>query len=69
MSHSLLQYVDGQHDRAALLAVVVEAADQGKLSILRDGIPASQGKIREEILDQVLDQCLAKMAHSALLVS
>ncbi|MGD9721314.1 MAG: methyltransferase regulatory domain-containing protein [Pirellulales bacterium] len=69
MSLNLLRYLDGNRDRAALHALLVEAADRGALSILRSGIPASQGSSLNEILDQVLDQSLAKLARSALLIA
>ncbi len=69
MAHSLLQYLDGQHDRAALLAVVQEAARTGRLSILREGIPAGQETVSGQFLEQALDQALTGLARSALLVA
>ncbi len=67
MSHQLLKYLDGQRDRAALVALLVEAVQRGKLSIMREGLPAGAGAT--EILEQVLDQALANLARHALLVA
>jgi methyltransferase-like protein/2-polyprenyl-3-methyl-5-hydroxy-6-metoxy-1,4-benzoquinol methylase len=69
VSRNLLCYLDGRHDRAGLHGMLVKAVDQGRLSILKSGIPASQGGSAEAILEQVLDQSLARLAASALLVA
>jgi methyltransferase-like protein len=69
MSRRLLVYLDGQRDRAALHRLLVEAADQGQLSILKSGMPASGDASAATILEQVLDQSLARLAASALLVA
>jgi methyltransferase-like protein/2-polyprenyl-3-methyl-5-hydroxy-6-metoxy-1,4-benzoquinol methylase len=69
MSHQLLKYLDGQRDRAALVALLVEAVNRGQLSILREGLPAGTGSGTMEILEQVLDQALDKLARHALLVA
>ncbi len=69
MSHNLLRFLDGQRDRAALLALLMNAADRGQLSILRGDLPAGSGAPAAEILEQVLDQALAKLAGHALLIA
>ena len=69
MSRNLLGYLDGQRDRNELLAIVVEAADKGQLTVLHGGIPATQGDGAADILNQVLDQSLARLAHHGLLVA
>jgi methyltransferase-like protein/SAM-dependent methyltransferase len=66
---NILQYLDGQHDRAAMLRLLVEAVDRGRLSILVGGIPAVDGRCVLGILEKTLDQRLALFASSALLVA
>jgi methyltransferase-like protein len=67
MSRNLLQFLDGTRDRAALLAVLVAAAERGQLSILRGDLPARSSEAAA-ILEQVLDQALRRLANGALLV-
>ena len=69
LSRNLLRFLDGQHDRVSLLQLLIEATERGELSILKSGIPASQADSAAHILDQVLDQSLAKLAANALLVA
>lgn len=68
MSRNLLRFLDGSRDRAALLAVLVAAAERGQLSILRGDLPARSSEAAA-ILEQVLDQALARLATSGLLVA
>jgi methyltransferase-like protein len=68
LSQNLLRYLDGQHDRAALLAVLRDAAASGQMSILQSGIPAAP-QAASLMLEQVLDQSLTKLARSALLIA
>ncbi len=68
LSQNLLRYLDGEHDRAALLAVLREAAASGQMSILQSGIPAA-AQAAIPLLEQVLDQSLVKLVRSALLIA
>ncbi|MBI3837026.1 MAG: methyltransferase regulatory domain-containing protein [Planctomycetia bacterium] len=69
LTHNLLRYLDGEHDRKALLQLLIEAVDRGELSMLVNGIPASRGSSVAEILETSLDESLAKLASRALLVA
>jgi methyltransferase-like protein len=68
MSRNLLGFLDGTRDRAALLNVLITAAQRGQLSILRDDLPARSSEAAA-ILEQVLDQALGRIANNALLVA
>ncbi|MEX2112499.1 MAG: class I SAM-dependent methyltransferase [Pirellulales bacterium] len=69
MSHNLLRFLDGQRNRSDLLTLLVEATERGQLSILRSDLPAGSGAAAAEILEQVLDQALAKLAGHSLLIA
>jgi methyltransferase-like protein/SAM-dependent methyltransferase len=69
LTQNLLRHLDGEHDRKALLQLLIEAVDRGELSILVNGIPASRGSSAIAIIETTLDECLAKLASSALLVA
>ena len=69
VSRNLLPYLDGQHDRAALLRVVSEAAHQGRLSIMRDGVPLDRSEWTQDLIEPILDQALAAIASHSLLVA
>jgi hypothetical protein len=68
VSRNLLPYLDGQHDRAALLRVVSEAAQQGRLSIMRNGVPLDRSDWTDDVIEPILDQALAAIASHSLLV-
>lgn len=68
VARDILQLLDGQHDRAALLRVFIEAVDRGKLPILVGGLPAARGEAVVGILKGSLEQCLSQLACNALLV-
>jgi methyltransferase-like protein/trans-aconitate methyltransferase len=69
VSQNALQHLDGQHDRASLLQILVDAVDRGRLSVFRDGVPLPRGEAVDHILDKTLEQCLLKLAANALLVA
>jgi methyltransferase-like protein len=69
LTQNLLRHLDGEHDRKALLQLLIEAIDRGELSILVNGIPASRGNSAIAILESTLDESLKKLASSALLVA
>jgi methyltransferase-like protein/SAM-dependent methyltransferase len=68
-SQNLLPCLDGQHDRAALLRLLMAAVDRGQLSILMDSIPASGGESAGKILERTLDESLLRLAAYALLIA
>ncbi len=67
-SQNLLPYLDGEHDRAALLRLLETAVDRGQLSILMDKIPASGSQAAGGILQRALDESLVRLAAYALLI-
>ena len=69
VSRNLLLHLDGEHDRPALLQMLISAVDRGELSILKNEIPASSGEAVREILEQTLEQSLASLASQALFVA
>jgi methyltransferase-like protein/SAM-dependent methyltransferase len=68
VTQNALPFLDGQHDREALLGALIKAVDEGRLSILLNGIPASRGESVSGILKNALDQSLTRLASEALLV-
>jgi methyltransferase-like protein/ubiquinone/menaquinone biosynthesis C-methylase UbiE len=69
VNQRLLKYLDGEHDRPALLQMLIQAVDRGEISILVNGIPASRGEAVSEVLQQTLDTSLATLAANAVLVA
>ena len=69
LTQNLLQRLDGEHDRKSLLQLLIETVDRGELSILVNGIPASRGNSVISILESTIEESLAKLASSALLVA
>ncbi len=65
----VLCYLDGRHDREAILHEMVAAARRGDVSILVDGIPASGGEALTQIIRDQLDEALAKLARHAMLIA
>ena len=68
LTHFLLPHLDGQHDRAALLELIVKLAEEGKIAPMAadEQTPDAQ-QLRAE-LDQELDETLRGMSRAALLV-
>ena len=69
LNQRLLKYLDGEHDRPALLQMLIQAVDRGEISILVNGIPASRGEAVSEKLEKTLDTTLASLAVNAVLVA
>jgi methyltransferase-like protein/ubiquinone/menaquinone biosynthesis C-methylase UbiE len=69
VSQNMLAHLDGRHDRQALRRILRDAMDNGRLSILRDGIPIRRGEAADEILERALEQSLSTLARQALLVA
>jgi methyltransferase-like protein/SAM-dependent methyltransferase len=66
----LLPYLDGEHDRAALVAVLVDAFGKGELTINRnsDGAPVTERAEQVVLAENLIEQTLSNYARSALLV-
>ena len=69
VSKNLLHYLDGEHDREALMKILIEAVNRGDLSILKNGIPASRGEAVADLLEVALEQSIIYLAVQALLVA
>jgi hypothetical protein len=69
----VLRHLDGRHDRAAILEILVELARRGGLVIPQieahgnGGYPRDDERLRE-VLGPMLDECLTRLAHFALLI-
>ncbi len=69
LSRIVLSYLDGQHDRGTLLNLLLDAVRQGRLSMMKDGIPAIPNHTGDAILNQALDQSLTRIAAAQLLIA
>jgi methyltransferase-like protein/SAM-dependent methyltransferase len=69
ISRNLLPYLDGEHDRAALIELVSRATRHGRLSILRHGVPLDRGEWTLDVMEPILDQALAAIASASLLLA
>ncbi len=67
-ARNVLVYLDGQQDRTQLMSELMAAVDRGEISILKSGIPASQGKLVQSVLESMLEESLKTLAANALLV-
>jgi len=65
----LLPYLDGAHNRAGLLKVLLERYKQGFLKLAQDGHPITEEHRARPILAQTLDTQLPRLAAAALLVA
>jgi hypothetical protein len=69
----VLRHLDGRHDRAAILEILVELARRGGLAIPQieahgeGGYPRDDQRLRE-VLGPMLDECLTRLARFSLLV-
>lgn len=68
LSRHVLPYLDGRHNRAALLAALEHLTAQGIFVAVSEGRPAGSGEQRQEVLSQALEHCLYQLARLALLV-
>lgn len=69
VTQNLLPYLDGKHDRAALLQELSTAVSEGRLSILVNGLPATRGEAVTGILRKSLEDSLLLLAANALLIA
>jgi methyltransferase-like protein/trans-aconitate methyltransferase len=67
-NRAFIPYLDGQHDRAALIKVLEGFVNEGQLKLQEDGNPIQDPARIQAILEQVLDRSLMWLAKSALLV-
>ena len=67
-TRNILQFLDGQHDRQALLKELIAAVNRGDVSILVGGLPATQGEKVVHILEQTLDHSMQQLAANAILI-
>ena len=65
---NLLAYLDGSHDRAALMKVMEEFLARDLIEVALDDVPITDAEVAQPYLEQALDHQLAQMAASALLV-
>src|SRR5262249_26821488 len=65
----LLPYMDGTRNREELVQALEECFRQGLLPISQDDEPLADAVRARDILAQVLDQQLPKMAKAALLIA
>lgn len=69
ISQNTLAHLDGTVDRAALLKILIQAFERGRLSIFRDGVPIGRGEPVELILEKAIDASLQMLASHSLLVA
>jgi hypothetical protein len=70
----VLSLLDGSHDRAAIVARLIQSVEAGRITLKRndpDSGPGSPGGVRplDEIAQESLDDCLKKLARFALLIA
>ncbi len=63
----LLAHFDGDHDRAALLAVLEREAEEGRLQLSLEGRPISDPVVLSAVLGQLLEEKIQHLAEQALL--
>jgi methyltransferase-like protein/SAM-dependent methyltransferase len=68
ISCHLLRYLDGSHDRAALLDVLEGLAVEGVIEVRQDDEPVKDAEQARITLDGMLDSQLHRLARAALLV-
>jgi methyltransferase-like protein len=68
VTHFLLPHLDGTHDRAGLLELMVQLAEEGKIVPVADDETHSDERALKAELDQELDETLRGMARAALLI-
>ncbi|MCH9011407.1 MAG: hypothetical protein IIC21_12355 [Chloroflexi bacterium] len=64
----LLAFLDGDHDRAALMKVMEDFLARGLIEVTLDDEPVADVEVARPYLEQALDYQLAQMASAALLV-
>jgi methyltransferase-like protein len=69
VANNVLRCLDGQHDRKDLVRLLIEAMDRGELTILINNLPPARDETLVGMLERTLDQCLERLAASALLIA
>jgi methyltransferase-like protein/SAM-dependent methyltransferase len=69
LDRHVLGLLDGTHDQAALLTSLEELVRQGKLMAQQDGQPLRDADRLRAVLSESLEQCLRRLAQSALLLN
>lgn len=64
----IMQYLDGTNDHAALIGHICRHIDSGELSLQHDGKAFSDASQRDTLLEQLIEDLLQKLGHTALLV-
>jgi hypothetical protein len=64
----LLPYLDGEHDRAALLDILIGLTTRGDLLLKKDGVPIQDPQTLREQLPLALEQQLHRIARQGLLM-
>lgn len=67
LSSHLLPHLDGQHDRAALLAVLLDLVAQGRLKVTHEETAVTDDALRQQILAQEIEMSLRWLGRAALL--
>jgi methyltransferase-like protein len=65
----LLPYLDGTRNRQALLEALMDRFRQGALRLSQDETPITDAARAQDIMVEILDQQLPRLAKAALLVS
>jgi len=70
---SVLGWLDGTHDRQAILSLLIQSVKAGRLTVPRTeptvgGQPVGRERPLEVVLEELLDRCLKKFARFALFV-
>jgi methyltransferase-like protein len=68
ISHYLLPYLDGHHNRTQLLEELMALVKAGTLVVQMEDQPASESESVRQILAEALEQTLRYLAQNALLV-
>src|SRR5262249_15110547 len=64
----VLRHLDGSHDRAALLDILIKMVEKGDWKIEKEAMSIQDPAQVRAMLTETLDRCLHSLARSALLV-
>ncbi len=68
-NHRLLPYLDGSHDRAALIDILESWVAEDTLDVEKEGQPVTDAAELRQVLTEMLASKLEQLAHAALLVA
>jgi methyltransferase-like protein len=63
----VLPHLDGEHDRAAIVAALAQRVADGRLVIHEQGVPVIDATRISQVLADALEPCLERLARLALL--